>query len=194
LIWRLHTTLNMKIGVMITLLTGSVGLITSILRCVAFSSSDVNEDSTWVYVNLSIYTIVEPSVYLIASCLPVCRPLLMIIKQCLGINNRKEDETMEDYATGRNDEETNGGRSRRNEMSGDGRPHEMSGTGWRGELMGNANVHEKFGVSVTTTTVEAGTRSRHGPTDSGQSLGGDQEMGRRYSFSTADSEEVARLH
>lgn len=52
------------------------GLVTSILRFAAFFATMAFTDGTWASVNLLIWCIVEPGIYLIAACLIVCRPLL----------------------------------------------------------------------------------------------------------------------
>lgn len=62
-------------GTSLTLLNHR-GMITSILRFVVFSNQDYYKDPPWYTVNLVIWTICEPGVYLIAACLLVYRPLL----------------------------------------------------------------------------------------------------------------------
>jgi hypothetical protein len=58
-----------------TLLTITRGLITSILRFVAFFETAVFVDGTWYSVTTHTWTIVETGCYLIAACLPSFRPL-----------------------------------------------------------------------------------------------------------------------
>ncbi|KAF4636426.1 hypothetical protein G7Y89_g1666 [Cudoniella acicularis] len=72
-LWKLQSSMKVKIGVFLTFLTGSVGLITSIIRFVVFFNPE--DDPTWDAVILLIWIIVEPSVYIIAACLIACRPL-----------------------------------------------------------------------------------------------------------------------
>ncbi|KUJ13242.1 uncharacterized protein LY89DRAFT_672467 [Mollisia scopiformis] len=74
-IWALRMSRSQKIGVIITLLTGSVGIITAILRLVIFITIDVFQDITWLSIDIMTYTTAEPGVYLIAACLPSLRPL-----------------------------------------------------------------------------------------------------------------------
>lgn len=52
------------------------GLISSILRFVTFSNNNSFIDATWNAVELIIWTIAEPGIYLIAACLITLRPLL----------------------------------------------------------------------------------------------------------------------
>ncbi|PQE24041.1 integral membrane protein [Rutstroemia sp. NJR-2017a BVV2] len=77
MVWKLHTSRNMKIGLTLTFLTGSIGLATSILRFDSFFKGSALEDGTWSSVDLMTWTLVEPDVYLIAACLPTYRPLLL---------------------------------------------------------------------------------------------------------------------
>lgn len=57
------------------MLTAFRGLITSILRFVAFFETAVFLDGTWYSVTTHTWTIVETGCYLIAACLPSFRPL-----------------------------------------------------------------------------------------------------------------------
>ncbi|KAI9640226.1 hypothetical protein NHQ30_011464 [Ciborinia camelliae] len=75
-VWKLQVERRVKIGLTITFLTGSIGMITSIVRCVEFFSHDPLEDGTWSGVTFLYWSIIEPAVYLIAACLPCYRPLL----------------------------------------------------------------------------------------------------------------------
>ncbi|EMR81732.1 putative integral membrane protein [Botrytis cinerea BcDW1] len=72
-------TRKVKIGLGVTLLTGSSGLATSILRFVSFASQSLFPDTPRAAVDLALYTIIETSMYIIAACLPACRPLFNII-------------------------------------------------------------------------------------------------------------------
>ncbi|KAJ4296423.1 hypothetical protein N0V90_006468 [Kalmusia sp. IMI 367209] len=74
LVWNLHASNKVKLGLFVTFLLGSVGLITSILRFVAFFSPIV--DGTWAAVNLLNWVIIEPSIYLLAACMLAFKPLL----------------------------------------------------------------------------------------------------------------------
>ncbi|ROW10487.1 hypothetical protein VMCG_02038 [Cytospora schulzeri] len=74
--WKLHTTKRLKLALTFTFLIGSIGLISSILRFVSFSNNNSFTDATWNAVELIIWTIAEPGIYLIAACLMTYRPLV----------------------------------------------------------------------------------------------------------------------
>ncbi|KAB8270073.1 hypothetical protein BDV30DRAFT_250951 [Aspergillus minisclerotigenes] len=80
-IWKLQVSKQVKIGLAVTILTGSVGMITSIIRCVAFFQHDPLEDGTWASVTFVNWSIIEPGVYLLAACLPCYRPLIKALCQ-----------------------------------------------------------------------------------------------------------------
>ncbi|QSZ30408.1 hypothetical protein DSL72_004931 [Monilinia vaccinii-corymbosi] len=77
---RLNMTRKVKIGLGLTLLTGSSGLVTSILRFVSFIHQSLFPDTTHASVNVALYTVVETSMYIVAACLPACRPLFNILR------------------------------------------------------------------------------------------------------------------
>lgn len=54
----------------------SSGLIASILRFQTFRNTDSFTDSTYHAVELVIWTIAEPGIYLISACMLVYRPVL----------------------------------------------------------------------------------------------------------------------
>ncbi|TVY23366.1 hypothetical protein LHYA1_G008324 [Lachnellula hyalina] len=77
IIWRLQTSINQKIGLTITFLTGSVGIVTAIVRFAVFLRLTKPElDLSWTGVDVVLWATIEPSVYLIAACLPSLRSLL----------------------------------------------------------------------------------------------------------------------
>ncbi|KAF2152520.1 hypothetical protein K461DRAFT_148314 [Myriangium duriaei CBS 260.36] len=78
-VWKLQVPKRTKVGLAVTLLTGSVGLITSILRTVVFFNHDGVIDGTWTSPILLVWTVVEPGCYCIASSLMCMRPLLNLI-------------------------------------------------------------------------------------------------------------------
>lgn len=75
IVWKLHTSKNMKIGLTLTFLLASIGLAASIVRFDSFFHGDAIADGTWT-VQLPIWTMVEPNLYLIAACLVTYHPLL----------------------------------------------------------------------------------------------------------------------
>lgn len=86
-IWRLQMSKNQKIGVTITLLTGSFGIITAIVRLIVFITIDVFEDITWHGIEIMVWTTIEPGVYLIAACLPSLRSLIKDLSKFLSIES-----------------------------------------------------------------------------------------------------------
>ena len=85
----------------------SSGLATSIARFATFFDTDALEDGTWASVNLTIWTIVESDVYLIAACLPTYRALL---KRFFGSDNTRGNTPGYDY-----NYKSSGGPSKRGE-------------------------------------------------------------------------------
>ncbi|TVY27489.1 putative membrane protein [Lachnellula hyalina] len=75
-IYQLKCTRGQKVGVTITVLTGSFGIITAIVRFVIFLTVPLAKDLSYYGARVTIWTTVEPGVYLIAACLPSLRPLL----------------------------------------------------------------------------------------------------------------------
>ncbi|KAJ5397577.1 hypothetical protein N7509_005690 [Penicillium cosmopolitanum] len=84
-IWSLHTKLITKIQLTFTFALGSLGLITSILRFQFFFVTQ-SYDVTWSAIHRSIWTEVEPAVYLICACIITYKPLF----DCFGIGGVKE--------------------------------------------------------------------------------------------------------
>ncbi|KAK6859568.1 hypothetical protein PG995_003204 [Apiospora arundinis] len=76
IVWRLHTSTHMKGALTVTFLIGSSGLVASILRFWAFSNTNSFIDATYNAVELIIWTVVEPGIYLISACMLMYRPLL----------------------------------------------------------------------------------------------------------------------
>ena len=76
LIWTLQITRNQKIGLTLTFLTGSLGLVASIIRFTTFFQNNAISDGTFASVDLMSWAIIEPGIYLVASCLPPLRPLI----------------------------------------------------------------------------------------------------------------------
>ncbi|KAI0099587.1 hypothetical protein GGR51DRAFT_535096 [Nemania sp. FL0031] len=73
---KLHASPGLRFGLIITFLFGSIGLVTSVIRFVVFYNRNLFLDPTYNSVELTIWTVCEPGVYLIAACLLVYRPLL----------------------------------------------------------------------------------------------------------------------
>jgi hypothetical protein len=60
------------------------GLIASILRFAEFATTNTFVDTTWTTVMPMCYTIIEPSLYLVAACLPSLRPIFAKVKASLS--------------------------------------------------------------------------------------------------------------
>ncbi|KAF7950896.1 uncharacterized protein EAE97_002448 [Botrytis byssoidea] len=139
-IFRLNMTRKVKIGLGVTLLTGSSGLATSILRFVSFANQSLFPDTPRAAVDLALYTILETSMYIIAACLPACRPLFNIIlhpsrnmpqDQKDGLNSPEEHaRTLHDDIELQQTSETSSGSENGNGSTG-GRYHGI-GDGFRG--------------------------------------------------------------
>jgi hypothetical protein len=56
------------------------GLITSVLRTVAFFKAEIFKDPSWESVDLMAYDIAEPGTYFLCACFPTFRPLLRWIE------------------------------------------------------------------------------------------------------------------
>lgn len=77
-IYRLHAKLRVKVGLMLTFMTGSLGMITAIIRWTTFFNAywlGVNGDQLWHNTSLHIWNIVEPSIYLLSACMLAYRAL-----------------------------------------------------------------------------------------------------------------------
>ncbi|CAG8959621.1 hypothetical protein HYFRA_00001524 [Hymenoscyphus fraxineus] len=74
-IWRLKMTRNQKIGLTITFLTGSMGIVTAVIRLVVFQRLSADYDFYWSSTDTVMWTIIEPGIYLIAATLPSLRTL-----------------------------------------------------------------------------------------------------------------------
>ncbi|KAJ4355910.1 uncharacterized protein N0V89_003935 [Didymosphaeria variabile] len=76
IVWSLHNTKRIKIALTFTFLVGSLGLVASILRFHTFFVTNSFTDGTYDAVELIIWTVAEPGIYLISACLLTYRPLL----------------------------------------------------------------------------------------------------------------------
>ncbi|KAF2811144.1 uncharacterized protein BDZ99DRAFT_344380, partial [Mytilinidion resinicola] len=72
---KLHVSRNVKVGLAITFATGSIGVVTAIIRFVGFFTRDFAEDGTWTATRLIVLSIIEPGLYLIAACLVCLKPV-----------------------------------------------------------------------------------------------------------------------
>ncbi|KAJ4288920.1 hypothetical protein N0V90_011261 [Kalmusia sp. IMI 367209] len=79
---KLHIPTSEKIGLILTFLAASLGIITCTLRFVVFFTVPLFSDPTW-YASGGpmIYALVEPSIYMIASILPTTRHLYRRVRK-----------------------------------------------------------------------------------------------------------------
>ncbi|RDL36933.1 uncharacterized protein BP5553_04366 [Venustampulla echinocandica] len=74
-VWHLKVSRAKKFGLTLVFLTGSIGIIASCVRMTVFFQTDAFTDNTWASFGLVGWSVVEPGMYLIASCLPALRPI-----------------------------------------------------------------------------------------------------------------------
>ncbi|CAI6339910.1 unnamed protein product [Periconia digitata] len=74
-IYKLHVDAATKIGIFLTFISGSFGIVTCMIRIAYFFTIDLFADPTYNCIHTMIWTMVEPGVYLIAVSLPSLRPL-----------------------------------------------------------------------------------------------------------------------
>jgi len=84
-IWTLQLSKKDKVGLVITFCTGSVGLVTSIVRFTTFFETNGQTDSTWTAVKLGAISIAEAGVYLFAACFPTYRTLYRSVRARTGL-------------------------------------------------------------------------------------------------------------
>ncbi|KAI1771724.1 hypothetical protein F4818DRAFT_445055 [Hypoxylon cercidicola] len=75
IIWRLATTIHLKVALTVTFLIGSIGFVATVLHFVAFYIGHSMVDSTFIAVNLVFWTMAEPGMGLISACIIMYRPL-----------------------------------------------------------------------------------------------------------------------
>ncbi|KAI5925743.1 hypothetical protein F4810DRAFT_30201 [Camillea tinctor] len=75
-VWKLNASRQLKMALTVTFLISSIGLVASVLRFVAFSNTNSFVDATYNAVELIIWTVAEPGIYLVSACIVMYRPLL----------------------------------------------------------------------------------------------------------------------
>lgn len=101
-IYKLHVELPVKIGLFLTFtlasllvnhiqllsagLTYTSGIVTCIIRTVEFFTRDLFTDPTFNCIMTMIWTAIEPSVYMMAACMPSIRPLKRILMPQFSIS------------------------------------------------------------------------------------------------------------
>ena len=167
LIWTLQITRNQKIGLTVTFLTGSIGLIASIFRFTTFFRNNAISDGTFASVELMSWTIIEPGIYLMAACLPTLRPIFQRLFKDRSLSHPSTEWTPK-YSDG------SGERSTANiKLEGRGKPRSESNRPWPGfhrladgrESVGNSSEDERSLVSKCRSGGE--NVGRHAWNDAG---------------------------
>lgn len=89
MVWQLNVTIQQKVALTATFLHGVIGFAASVARLVILFEHGQASDNA---LEISIWTLVEPSNYIIVACLPTLRPILLKILPAsffLLTNNRK---------------------------------------------------------------------------------------------------------
>ncbi|KAF1980436.1 hypothetical protein BU23DRAFT_445056 [Bimuria novae-zelandiae CBS 107.79] len=81
----LKVSTSRKIGLMLIFLTGSVGIVASVIRTIVFVCTDPLLDITFNYVALVNWTIIEPGMYLLAACALSFKPLWRMLSKFIGL-------------------------------------------------------------------------------------------------------------
>ncbi|KAF2466939.1 uncharacterized protein BDR25DRAFT_292634 [Lindgomyces ingoldianus] len=75
-LWNLHVGMWTKIGLFMTFLISSIGIVTAVLRFVSILQVNYLEDVTYLCVQTTIWTVIEPGAYFVAATMPTLRPLV----------------------------------------------------------------------------------------------------------------------
>lgn len=75
-LFRLNGDIWRKIGVGLTFVVSTLGIVTAVLRFVVFLHTDVFSDITYYSVATTNWTIIEPGVHLMGATVPTLRPLI----------------------------------------------------------------------------------------------------------------------
>ncbi|KAK4183165.1 hypothetical protein QBC35DRAFT_508565 [Podospora australis] len=155
-LWKLQASKMRKVGLLITFLTGGLGLVTSIVRFVGFYTIDLESDPTYLSIDTQIWTLVEPCAYFICSCLPGTRPLVRAVYRKSGLATFVGNTTRRyQYGSGA------GAGSKGNSQNSRNRPHVASSLGVIPHPKGN-NSASVTTVSSTTELKNMGSDRPHG--------------------------------
>ncbi|KAF1843772.1 uncharacterized protein K460DRAFT_378830 [Cucurbitaria berberidis CBS 394.84] len=88
-LWGLRISIGRKVGLLLIFLTGSVGIIASIIRTMIFADTLANAgpltDVTYNHVSLIDWTIIEPGMYLLSTCALSFKPLFRMLAKSLHL-------------------------------------------------------------------------------------------------------------
>ncbi|KAF2252600.1 hypothetical protein BU26DRAFT_394231, partial [Trematosphaeria pertusa] len=83
----LKVSIGRRIGLLLIFLTGSIGIIASIIRTVVFARTDPLVDITFTNTALVNWTIIEPGMYLLAACALSFKPLFRMVAKALRLQS-----------------------------------------------------------------------------------------------------------
>ncbi|KAK3332686.1 hypothetical protein B0T19DRAFT_482896 [Cercophora scortea] len=83
-VWRLQMSLRHKVGLTVTFVIGSSGLVVSITRFLELLKYNGYLDSTFCIGRQFILTVMEPGIYLLSACLITYRPVLDKLSNGVG--------------------------------------------------------------------------------------------------------------
>ncbi|KAF1946514.1 hypothetical protein EJ02DRAFT_495313 [Clathrospora elynae] len=88
-VWGLKISVGRRVGLLLIFLTGSVGIIASIIRTIVFAetlaSAGPLTDVTWNHVTLINWTMIEPGMYLLSTCAFSFKPLFRMVAKGLHL-------------------------------------------------------------------------------------------------------------
>ncbi|ORY12762.1 hypothetical protein BCR34DRAFT_482258 [Clohesyomyces aquaticus] len=86
-VMELKISMGRRIGLLAIFLTGSIGIIASIIRTVVLSGIDPRADVTFSHTEIVNWSIIEPGMYLLAACALSFKPLFRIIAKTLHLES-----------------------------------------------------------------------------------------------------------
>ncbi|KAJ5721628.1 uncharacterized protein N7483_009562 [Penicillium malachiteum] len=88
MVWNLHASIRLKLGIAFTFFLGSIGLISSILRFYEFYVTNAEVDGTWNGAQFVLWCVIESGTYQVAACFPLYRPLVRLIGRKMNLTSR----------------------------------------------------------------------------------------------------------
>ncbi|KAJ6103833.1 NRPS-like enzyme [Penicillium sp. IBT 16267x] len=95
MVWQLQASVRLKMGIAITFLLGSIGLISSILRFYYFFVTNAEVDGTWTAAQFVLWCVIESGTYQVAACFPLYRPLVRFLGQKLHLATTRGESNVE---------------------------------------------------------------------------------------------------
>ncbi|KAH7095038.1 integral membrane protein [Paraphoma chrysanthemicola] len=157
-VWGLKISIARRVGLLLIFLTGSLGIIASIIRTVVFARTLAEAgplvDSTFNHVSLVNWTILEPGIYLLSACALSFKPLFRTFAKAVHLqdfitNTKSAPQRSKSHVTKKSTSTTQTDlRLQRLYKSGEGRFHKLSG---------ESDVSSKRMEVLVTTTVDIET-------------------------------------